>query len=167
MEPRKVIVGRVSGLFGVRGWLKVFSFTEPRENILAYSPWVLNRGNETIECVVAEGKIHGKGLIARIDGVDDRDAAALYVGADIRVDRDQFAGAVEGEYYWADLEGMQVETAAGQELGTVTSLFATGANDVLVVGGKRRRLIPFVVDEIVKSVDWDTRTIVVDWDPDF
>lgn len=167
MEEQQVIVGRISGLFGVRGWVKVFSFTEPRENILKYAPWRLRQGEETIELALAEGRVHGKGLVARIDGVEDRDAAARYVGADIWVDRDQFGRASEGEYYWVDLEGMQVETVDGQVLGTVANVLATGANDVLVVAGERRRLLPFLVDDVVKRVDSDARTIVVDWDPEF
>lgn len=167
-KPNKqVIVGRVSGLYGVRGWVKVFSFTEPRENILNYSPWQLCLGEDTDEHAVAEGKVHGKGLIAKIDGVDDRDAAARIVGADIRVDRDRFGHESEDEYYWVDLEGLQVETVDGQSLGVVANLFATGANDVLVVDGDRRRLIPFLVGGVVERVDLDARTIVVNWDPDF
>ena len=147
--------------------MKVLSFTEPRENILEYAPWQLCLGDETIECDVAEGRAHGKGLIAKLDGVDDRDIAARYVGAEIRVDRGRFGRESADEYYWVDLEGMRVDTVDGQSLGTVASLFATGANDVLVVEGERRRLIPFVVDDVVKRVDRDARTIVVDWDPDF
>lgn len=163
----QVVVGRISGLFGVRGWVKVFSYTDPRENVLTYTPWQLDHGDETVEVAVAEGRVQGKGVIARIDGVDDRDAAARLVGADIRVDREQLARVPDNEYYWVDLEGMQVETVDGQALGTVATLFATGANDVLVVEGERRRLIPFVRDDVVQRVDRDAKKIVVDWDPDF
>ena len=167
MEKQWVIVGRISGLFGVRGWVKVYSFTEPRKNILKYQPWQLCQGGEIFECTVAEGKVHGKGLVARIDGVDDRDVAAGYVGADIRVERDQFGRAAQDEFYWADLEGMRVETVDGQSLGIVAGLLATGANDVLVLEGERRRLVPFLIDAVVKQVDQTTGTIIVDWDPDF
>lgn len=167
MAEQQVLVGRITGLYGVRGWVKVFSFTEPRENILEYAPWQLNRDGNSTECTVAEGRVHGKGLIARIDGVVDRDAAALYVGAEIRVNRDRFGRVSADEHYWVDLEGLQVETVDGKPLGEVAHLFATGANDVLVVEGERRRLVPFVKGEIVKRVDKDGRKIVVDWDPDF
>ena len=163
----RVVVGRISGVYGVRGWVRVYSYTEPRENILNYTPWHLSHGDETVEVAVAEGKTHGRTMIARIDGIDDRDVAARYIGADIRVARDQFERAPEDEYYWVDLEGMRVETEDGHELGTVAHLFATGANDVLVVEGERRRLIPFVRDEVIRRVDRDAQTIVVDWDPEF
>ncbi|MFQ5635203.1 MAG: ribosome maturation factor RimM, partial [Gammaproteobacteria bacterium] len=100
-------------------------------------------------------------------GVDDRDAASRYVGAEIGVARDRFDREAEDEYYWADLEGMRVETVDGRSLGTVAGLLATGANDVLVVEGDRRRMVPFVVDDVVRHVDRDARTIVVAWDADF
>jgi 16S rRNA processing protein RimM len=167
IAEQRVLVGRVAGLYGVRGWVKIFSFTEPRENILEYSPWYLSGGDGSSECTIAEGRVHGKGLIARIDGVADRDVAANYVGAEISVERDQFGPASADEHYWVDLEGMQVETTDGQVLGTVAHLFATGANDVIVVEGDRRRLVPFVTDDVVRRVDKDARKIVVDWDPDF
>lgn len=147
--------------------MKVVSFTQPRDNILEYGPWQLCLGEEVAERAITGGRVHGKGLVAKLDGVDDRDTAARYVGADIRVDRDRFGREAAGEYYWVDLEGMQVETLDGRSLGTVANLFATGANDVLVVEGERRRLIPFLVGDVVARVDRDARKIVVDWDPEF
>jgi len=167
MTEQRVLVGRVSGLYGVRGWVKIFSFTEPRTNILEYTPWHLHGESISTECTIAEGRVHGKGLVARIDGVTDRDAAARYVGAQISVDRSQFGRESANEYYWVDLEGMQVETVTGQVLGTVAYLFATGANDVMVVEGERRRMLPFVTNDVVQRVDKVARKIIVDWDPDF
>jgi len=167
MAEQRVLVGRVVGLYGVRGWVKIFSFTEPRTNILEYAPWHLHGDEDFPECTIAEGRVHGKGLIARIDGVSDRDAAARYVGAEISVDREQFGRESADEHYWIDLQGMQVETIDGKVLGTVEHLFATGANDVMVVAGDRRRLVPFVADDVVRRVDKAVRKIVVDWDPDF
>ena len=167
MAEQRVLVGRVAGLYGVRGWVKIFSFTEPRTNILEYSPWHLHGDESFAECTIAEGRVHGKGLIARIDGVSDRDAAARYVGAEISVNREQFGDESADEHYWIDLQGMQVETTDGKVLGTVEHLFATGANDVMVVEGDRRRLVPFVADDVVRRVDKAGRKIVVDWDPDF
>ena len=171
MDERCVIVGQISGLYGVKGWVKVFSDTRPQENIFRYSPWYLRRTDQDQDNVgkyeVAEDRVHGKGLIARFGGIDDRDAAAKLVGAEILVAREQFAGTKKDEYYWADLVGLQVRTADERVLGTVKSLMETGANDVLVIDGDRRRLVPFVLGPVVKEVDLDTGTIVVDWDPDF
>ena len=161
---KPVILGRVSGLFGVKGWIKVHSHTEPREAILDYRDWLLLRGDESQAVRLAEGKRHGKTVVARLDGVDDRDVAAGYVGAAIAVPREQLPATGQGEYYWADLEGMQVVHRDGRVLGTVDYLLATGANDVLVVRGDEEILIPFVRDEVIKDVDFAKGVISVDWE---
>lgn len=163
----RIVLGRVTGLFGVRGWVKVFSNTQPREGIVKYSPWQLRLGDEWRSFVVADGQAQGKGVIARLEGVDDRDAAAALMGADIAIWREQLPPPEEGEIYWADLEGLAVETVEGRTLGKVSYLLETGANDVLVVQGERERLIPFVREQVVKEVDLQGGRIVVDWDPEF
>jgi 16S rRNA processing protein RimM len=163
---RLLVVGRVTGAFGVRGWVKVHSYTEPREEILAYGPWRL--GPEAVAMDVADGQPHGKGLIARLAGVEDRDAAEALRGSDIRVPRSRLPEADPDEYYWADLLGLEVRTVAGVTLGRVERLLETGANDVLVVaGGGREHLVPFVPGAVVTRVDLDAGEVVVDWDPDF
>lgn len=163
-----VELGRVSGVFGVRGWVKVYSYARPRENILAYSPWWLELPDGTLQaCRVKAGRVHGKGLVALLEGVADVEAAQALVGAGIRVDRAQLGEAGPDSWYWADLEGLRVLTLAGEELGRVEALMETGANDVLVVQGDRRRLIPFVNGQVVRTVDLAAGTLTVDWDPDF
>jgi 16S rRNA processing protein RimM len=167
MSDRQVTVGRIVGVHGVRGWLKLFSHTDPIDNLLRYRPWrVALDGNEA-ELNPLEGRVQGKSLVARIEGLDDRDQAMRWVGADIRVDRSQLPKPKKGEFYWIDLEGLKVRTTDGVELGSVSHLFATAANDVMVVRGERERLIPFIHDRFVKSVDLDGGGIVVDWDPEF
>ena len=161
-----MILGRIAGLFGVRGWVKIVSHTEPREAVLQHREWLLGRDNTWRPCQLAEGKRHGKGVIARIEGVEDRDAAAAYVGCDIGIPREQLPAAGPGEFYWADLEGLRVVHKDGTELGTVAYLLETGANDVLVVEGERERLVPFVMDEVILDVDLDNGVISVDWEWD-
>lgn len=163
----RIVLGRVTGLFGVRGWVKVFSNTQPREGIANYSPWQLRLGDEWRSFVVEQGQSQGKGVIVKLEGVDDRDAAAALMGADIAIWREQLPPPAEGEIYWADLEGLEVVTVAGQALGRVSHLLETGANDVLVVRGERERLIPFVRGQVVTEIDLDGGRLVVDWDPDF
>ncbi len=165
-EGKAVILGRVTGLYGVKGWIKVHSYTEPREAILDYKDWLLLRDSGSQAVKLAEGKRHGKTVIARIDGVDDRDAAAGYVGNDISVARQRLPNTGRGEYYWADLEGLQVVHSDGRTLGKVAYLLATGANDVLVVQGDQEILIPFVQDEVIKDVDLAAGVISVDWEWD-
>lgn len=160
-----LVLGRICGVHGVRGWVKIFSETEPRDNILTYSPWYL--GASRTPRKVATGRLQGKGLVARIEGCEDRDRAADLVGQEIAVRRDQLPPPRAGEFYWADLEGLNVETLDGTLLGQVDRLFATAANDVLVVTGERERLLPFVWEQVVKDVDFDIGRIRVDWDPEF
>lgn len=163
-----VTLGRVSGLYGVKGWMKVYSFTEPRENIIKYKEWFLKRGKEWESWTVKSGKRHGKGVIVKLQGCDDRDKAAELIGADIGVQRSQFSDDLdEGQFYWTDLEGMKVVNREGVDLGYISHLFETGANDVLVVKGDRERLIPYIWQQVVLDVDLDTRVMQVDWDPDF
>ena len=168
-SDRLVTLGRITGAFGVRGWIKVLSDTDPRENIIRYSVWQLaNAGGRIQTRRVEQGKRHGKGMVAKLAGCDDRDAAEQLRGLEIAVRREQMPPSLnEGEYYWTDLEGLVVETVGGVELGVVDHLFETGSNDVMVVRGDRERLIPFVWRQVIAEVDLDARRIRVDWDPDF
>lgn len=165
MDTRIVLLGHVSGVHGVRGWVKIHSLTEPREAIFEYQPWLLGEAHEAVR--ISEGIKHGNRLIAHIAGVDDREAAEELVNRSIAVRREQLPQADAGEYYWTDLVGLEVRLQDGRVLGTVDRLVATGANDVLVVAGDRERLVPFVTGQYVKSVDLEHGVIVVDWDPDF
>lgn len=161
-----LVVGRLGAPYGVRGWLKVHSSTEPPENIFSYAPWLIRVGDDWVELDIDDARSHGKALVVHPVGYDDRDAVRPLVGAEIRVGRESFEPLQAGEYYWADLIGAQVETRAGQVLGRVDHLIETGANDVLVVAGERERLIPFVMARYILSVDLAGKRIVVDWDPE-
>ena len=166
-ERKRIVIGKIGGPFGVKGWIKLLSHTEPRDKIVEYSPWLVKSGEGWKEWEVAEGHAHGKGVIARLEGVTDRDQAMALMGAEIAMWRDQLGETKPGQYYWVDLVGLEVRLEAGRPLGKVEGLMATGANDVLVVMGERERLIPFIQGQVVKSVDLGAGTIVVDWDPDF
>lgn len=163
-----VILGRISGVHGVHGWVKVHSDTRSREDILQYRNWQVRRPEGWRTMQVVEGRAQGSGLVvARLEGIEDRDQARALTGAEIAIRRHELPPAGAGEFYWADLEGLKVVNLEAVELGTVTHLFATGANDVLVVNdGERERLIPFTRDA-VKNVDLVARVIRVDWDADF
>lgn len=161
-----VILGRIVGLFGVRGWVKVHSYTEPRAALLDYRDWLLCRDGAWEPVEVAEGREHGKGIVVRLQGIEERDAAAELLGRDIGVDRDTLPEAEDGQYYWADLEGLTVVHVDGTELGKVAYLMATGANDVLVVDGPVERLIPFVPETVILDVDLAAGVIRVDWEWD-
>ena len=170
MDGRKseVLLGRVAGPYGIKGWVKVTSYTQPPENILRYAPWQLGRnGAVSRTAEVAEGKAHGKGLVARIAGVEDRNAAEELKGLEILVARDQLPEPDDGGYYWADLEGMRVVRPDGRDLGCIDQMMEAGAADVMVVTGQGGRvLIPFIRDEVILSVDLDERIVEVDWETD-
>jgi 16S rRNA processing protein RimM len=162
---RRIAVGRVVGLYGVDGWVKVYSHTRPREAILRYRPWQLEIRGVTRALDVADGRRQGKGVVARVAGCNTRDEAAALVGAEIAIRASQLPATRRREYYWAELEGLRVVNVAGTELGHVDYLFETGANDVLVVRGGRERLIPFG-PSVIRDVDLDAGVITVDWDPE-
>jgi 16S rRNA processing protein RimM len=166
-EP--VIVGQIVGLFGVKGWVKIRSYTDPREQIAHYQPWQVAVDGEWRHFEVEAVQPQGKSLSVKLVGIDDRDQAVRLMNSDIAIARQQLPVLGENEFYWRDLQGLQVLNLAGVELGTVKSLFATGANDVLVVrkDGGPEILIPYVMDRVVHSVDLETGIIRVDWEADF
>lgn len=168
MSKELISVGKVSGLFGVKGWIKVFSYTELRENILTYSPWTLRKGHQIKQVTVLNGRPHGKTIVAHLKGVDSRELAAELNGWDILIEPKQLPKARKGEYYWSDLIGLRVNTVEGVDFGTVRQMLETGANDVVVtLLGERERLIPFLQGETIVDIDLTTGTMTVDWDPDF
>jgi 16S rRNA processing protein RimM len=162
---RAVAIGRIGAPHGVRGWCRVQSWTRPPEAILAFERWLI--GDEHHAYRVVESRETAKGLIVRLAACRDRDAALALRHAIVAVPRDELPALPEGEWYWADLEGLRVETTDGVELGRVDHLLETGANDVLVVRGDRERLIPWETQSVVRSVEPDAERLVVDWDPDF
>ncbi len=164
-----ITLGKVVGVFGVKGWVKVFSETRPKEQIFKYSPWTLTLKNSVNEVKVLSGRPQGKGLVASLAGITDCDAARLLIGAEISVPQEALPAAGIDEYYWSQLTGLRVETTDGLLLGKVTGLLETGANDVMVVKGDvadKEHLIPFTEFAVI-DVDIDSGKLIVDWDPDF
>lgn len=170
MASTPVVLGRISGLFGVRGWVKVFSYTEPREAVLKYKGLLLGRNGDWQSIKVAEGQRHGKTVILRLEGVDDRDQAAALIGTEIGAMRSELPEPEDGHYYWLDLIGLKVVHRDGTELGTIKDMLETGAHDVMVLKseqeGEQERLIPFVKDAVVINVDLHEKRVDVDWEWD-
>lgn len=161
-----ICVGHILGAQGIKGWVRVYSNTSPRENIVNYGPWLIDRGNG-LEPVRVEGRLQGKHVLARLDGIEDRTRAEELTGCELFIRAQQLPRLEAGEYYWSDIIGLAVETRAAEPLGVVASMMETGADDVMVVAGERERLIPFVLDEIVKLVDLDAKKLVVDWSAEY
>ena len=167
------ILGKVTTAFGIKGWVKVYSYTDPIANILEYPTWWLNIQGQWQEYKVRDGKPQSKGLIAALTGVDDRDAALALSQIEIAVPTEQLPELEEDEHYWFQLQGLKVVNTEGVLLGQVKELFDSGGgNQVMTVqpcegsAGQQQRLIPYV-DPIVLTVDLESGEIQVDWDPDF
>ncbi|MEE9351848.1 MAG: ribosome maturation factor RimM [Thiotrichaceae bacterium] len=167
-------LGKISGVFGVKGWVKIFSHTSPKQQIVKYSPLYLykkgvngNKGSWQAINVI-KGQKQGKAVIAQLEGIDDRDHAFSLIGTEIGIKKDQLVKLSKDNFYWTDLEGVSVFTLEDVELGVVDWVFDTGSNNVLVVKGEEREhMVPWIKDDVIKSVDLEASRIVVDWDPEF
>ncbi len=165
MSSDRLIVGQINGIFGVNGWVKVFSYTDPRKNILNYSPWMIKFKGEwhQVKVLASKAQSGGKTLVAQLEGVTDRDLAREYMGSEIAIDRSQLKHSDDG-WFWVDLIGCQVITQKGVALGVVKDMIVTGAHDVLRIQGENEVLIPFVMKQFILSVDVQAKQIVVDWE---
>lgn len=172
-EQDITILGKVSTAFGIKGWVKVYSYTQPMTNILEYPVWLLKVNGQWKEYKLRDSRPQGKGLAAALEGINDRDQALALSQVEIGVPTSDLPELDENEHYWFQLEGLKVKHTDGQLLGQVKELFDSGGgNQVMVVTqcegsvDKQQRLIPFV-DAIVLDVDLDGGEVQVDWDPDF
>jgi 16S rRNA processing protein RimM len=174
MSEDKIVVGKLGASYGIRGWLKVFSYTDNAESIFDYSPWYLSHKGEWVEYKVESWKRHNKGLVVKLEGLDVREDAQLLTNFEISIDPAVLPELPSDEFYWRDLIGMHVVTDKGYDLGTVSDMLETGSNDVLVVKanlkdafGQKERLIPFLEEQVIKHIDREAQRIEVDWDPGF
>ncbi|MDI4662597.1 MULTISPECIES: ribosome maturation factor RimM [Cobetia] len=168
-----VVMGKLTSPYGVKGWLKVYSYTSPIDGIFDYAGWMLKLDGKQIPARLAQARRHGKGLVAQLEGIDSREAAQELAGAEILLPKQHLPQLEVGEYYWHQLEGLEVVTLDGQRLGKVSTLMETGANDVLVIKpnddsiDEKERLVPYLPDQVVRDVDLTSGRMSVDWDPEF
>lgn len=168
MKTEKVLLGTINGLFGVKGWVKVFSYTKPRHNIVEYKHWYI--GDDAEQLVkVEQGRAQKNTVVAKLEKIDDRDAATTILNKKIWVDAQQLEALPENEYYWFQLIGLEVFDCAKKRIGTIKDLMETGANDVLIVCDehKKEHLIPYIQDQVIKVIDLDDQSMVVDWDTEY
>jgi len=168
-----ILLGKISGVHGVKGWIKVFSYTSPRVKITEYSQWYLktNKNQSWLAQDLIDGKEQGKNIIAKLDGVNYRDEAEALVGTEIAIHKDQLEVLAKDEYFWRDLMGLSVKTITDVELGKIDWIFDVGSNDVIVVKDTSgpetiEHLLPYI-DDVIKTVDLEKSLMIVDWDPEF
>jgi len=159
-------MGRVVAPFGVAGWIRILPYTDSVESLLSYRIWWLGGGTEWAQYQVTRAEAAARGLIAKLEGCDDRDTAARMRGQEVAVRRAELPQTAAKEWYWSDLIGLRVVNVAGEDLGRLTRILRTGANDVLVVEGGRERLIPFIED-VIREVDLAAGIVRVDWSADY
>ncbi|MDP5030267.1 MAG: ribosome maturation factor RimM [Paraglaciecola sp.] len=169
-----LVVGKIGAPYGVKGWVKITTYTHEQDGVFAYSPWLLGQGQELKEYVVDQWRTHNKGLVAKLVGVETRDDAESIKNLEISIKAQQLPQLADDDFYWRELVGMQVVTEQGYSLGVVKELFETGANDVMLIKanlndafGQKERMVPYLLDQVVKQVDREAKTIKVDWDPAF
>ena len=162
-----LVIGRFGRPHGIKGFITVVSFTEPRENILNYTHWHIGSNERWQPLNVLQTKVNNKFILAQIEGYTEREHVARLTNVEIGVKREQLQPLQSDEYYWHELVGMNVVTQRGIALGSVSEIMATGSNDVLVVLGERRHLIPYLPDDVILEINPSQRLITVDWDADF
>ena len=169
----RVVLGKIVSVHGVRGAVKVYSHTDPLDNVLDYAEWSLNRGSEQRTVSVLCGRVQGRVLVVNLKGIDDRNKAEELVDFEISIASDALPELEDGDFYWHQLEGLQVVNQEGQLLGKVDHLLETGSNDVMVVKpcagsvDQRERLLPYLPGQFVIKVDLETQVMQVDWDAEF
>ncbi len=173
-QNEKVVLGNLGAPYGIKGWLKVNSFTDDPEGIFDYQPWLLSINGKWVEKEVADWKKHNKGLVVKFADIDDRDDAHQLTNIEVGVDAERLPELSDDEFYWRELIGMRVVTNKGYDMGVIDDLLETGSNDVLVVKanstdafGKQERLIPYIPDQVILDINRDEKTVTIDWDPGF
>jgi len=174
-EEDLLVLARIGKVHGLKGWLRVSSYTSPPENVQNYGYFSARKHKQEQwrQLEVTEIKRQGNGLVAHFKGFDDPESASVLTGQELAVRREELPGLDEDDYYWHQLQGLTVKNLQGQSYGLVDKIIETGANDVLVVKptpdslDDKERLVPYLLESVIHTVDLDAQTIVVDWDADF
>ncbi|MCK4608309.1 MAG: ribosome maturation factor RimM [Gammaproteobacteria bacterium] len=162
---KKIVIGRFGKTYGIKGWLQIISFTDPKEKILTYKPWYI-RQNQTWQEIIPENSAqHAQKIVVKLSKIETPQDARSYTNLDIAIDHEQLPELPADEYYWTDLEGLTVIDTNGNKLGIVDHLMATGANDVFVVtdANKQQHLIPYL-DQVIVKINLEQKTILVEWE---
>jgi 16S rRNA processing protein RimM len=166
LDNKRLLIGQINGLFGVQGWVKLFSYSNPRKNILSYQPWHIQIDGEWHTLEIVKGRVQGKTIVAQLKGVNDREVARGYIGTEIYIEKSQLPKLSKGEYYWDELAGLEVRNKEGVILGKISYMVDTGSNNVMVINGDKEHWVPYIEPFLI-SIDMDSRQVLVDWDENF
>ena len=173
-NQQPVVLGKLGSCHGIKGWLKITAYTDSVECIFDYSPWLIKENGEWREIKVTQWRHQGKAVVALLDGIETREQAQILTNCEIAILPEQRKDLPGDEFDWRDLIGCEVVNTTGYNMGVVDQIVETGSNDVLLVKanakdsfGKVERMIPFVPEQFIKTVDLQGKQILVDWDPDF
>lgn len=160
-----IALGKLGKPYGVKGWLKLYPFTDSPDNLLNYTDWFLQKKSDTSPIAVEHIQPQGKAFIVKLAGVETPEAASLLTHGLIGIQKAALPPSAheKGEFYWVELEGLKAIHVSGAVLGIVTGLMETGAQDVLIVRGEKEYLFPYVWKEVIQSVDLNAGEIWVDW----
>ena len=164
-NDKKILLGKITGVHGIKGWLKIQSFSSPPENILEYPSWIINNHGEEDSYSIERGRKHHNKIIVKLEKIDDRTIAESLINSKIQILRSDLPKLPNENYYWSDLVGLSVLNSEEKVIGKIESLIETGANDVMVINNAKdeRVLVPFVMHEIIKEVNVKLKYIKIDW----
>ncbi len=164
-EDKKIYLGKITGAHGIKGWLKIQSFSSPPENILTYQSWIINNKGEEDFYSIEQGRKQNNKIVVKLEKIDDRNTAESLINSKIQILRSDLPKLSNENYYWSDLVGLSVLNSEETVIGKIESLIETGANDVMVIITLKdeRILIPFVMHEIIKEVNVELSYIKIDW----
>jgi len=162
-----LVMARIGKTYGVKGWLKIYSHTDPVTNIFEYKPWFIKQGNKWINLEIDDEQQKGNDLLVHVKGYDSPEVAKQLTGLDIVINKKQLPKLSEGEFYWHELIGLEVFTIAEQHLGKVIQVMNNAAHPILEIQGEKKHLVPLVMEKFIHDIDFKEKKIVVNWDPEF
>jgi len=164
-DDKKIYLGKITGVHGIKGWLKIQSFSSPPENILNYPQWIINNQGKEDFYSIEQGRKQKNTIVVKLEKINDRNTAESLINSKIQILRSDFPKLSNENYYWSDLVGLSILSSEDKVIGKVESLIETGANDVMVINTSKdeRILIPFVMHEVIQEVNVELKYIKIDW----
>lgn len=166
-NEKYIVIGRIGSTYGVKGWLKLQSFTESQSDIFDYQPWYFNTKGQWTVFDCDDTKASAERLLIHVKGYDSPELAKQLTGIELATTRSQLPKLPEGEFYWHDLIGLDVYTTEQVLLGSVVNIISNAAHPLLEIKGEKQHLVPLLFDKFILEVDLSKNKVIADWDPEF